>query len=461
MSLRAADLRFLLPRRPRTALVEPGDGALAQALRACGTAVLDPAEPGPPDLLVTRRRVPARAAGAVVQQGPAVALAPGGQRYLVVGGPVGPSLLCLDAPGPRHYLARTWSRPTTATGRARNAVLAGPLGRLAATLRVGGAEPGLPYPLAAALPARTAARVTGWCFVLRSGDDLQRVVVLVFLDGRRSPDLVVKFGRAPGGPRPGRAERAALGELAVRAPELARWATQFVHTGELDGSELTVERAGRGSPLTVHLQALGEAGLPAALQVLDWAGRLGTVTARDDPAVVPELARDVLAAYDAAPLAARLQRVPSVLAHRDLGCWNVVTDGTAPTVLDWESSTGRGLPVGDVAYLATDVLAERHGPAGTADRPAWVARLWAGRTPCSPLLRRWVGDHARALGLDDDAVGALVTSTWLHHGLSQGRRSQLLGAPAAAGYLGAVAGTWLAHPDLGRDWAGFGAWDAA
>ena len=84
-------------------------------------------------------------------------------------------------------------------------------------------------------------------FALRQGDDLQRVIALVF-SGSREPSSVVKFSRLPGGPGRGHHEAAVLAELRRLAPHLSDHATTVLLRSELDGSEVTQHEIGGGLP---------------------------------------------------------------------------------------------------------------------------------------------------------------------------------------------------------------------
>lgn len=383
------------------------------------------------------------------------------RRYVVMRASGGPSLLALDTPEVRRFLARTWSRPTTLRGRARNALLAGPVGRLAATVAVVSSPlQTVPYPIAHAVPAEPRNPITGWLFALREGDDLQRVIALVFR-GSGDPAAVLKFSRLPGAPARGAHEAVVLDELRRLAPQLSAGATAILRRGELDGSEFTVEAAAPGTVLTAALHRERDICQPVVEDLLRWSRSLGVVTRRDDPAARAAWLAHALTPY-AASTAGRLDRVPVVLAHQDLGAWNVVATADRFVVVDWESATTAGLPLSDTAYLLTDLLVQAHGPADDSARAAWARELWAGALPESADLRRRMELAARQLDIADDQLGAIVTATWLHHGLSRQLRSRLLDATSAAGgYLGELAQPWLADHRLGSSWPGFAAWDAA
>jgi hypothetical protein len=469
VSLRAADIRFLLPSPPQTAALISPEPAMSDGLTRAGIRLVDPSDGTVPDLVIAPRSAALKAghAGArsmVVDGRPVNARAWSRRgryvdRYLVKSGPAGPILVALATAPVRGYLATTFSRPSAPVGRMRNRVLNSPLGNFTSNLVVASLEPGLPYPIAAALPEGVGATVSGWLLSFRQGDDLQRVIALVFCNGTSTPSFVVKFGRVPGAPARAAVEKHVLEELCRAAPELTEHATTIEHRGLLGGSELTVEPAAAGSVLTAYLQqAPIERSMAVAENVLDWVGSLGRHTARPNDAATTAARDALLSACGAERLAERLAGLPAVVAHQDLGSWNILTDGTQFTVVDWESATTTGLPLTDLFYFCTDVLAELHAPRDPRERPAWCADLWAGSLPASAVLKQWVLRAARAADVPEGQIGALATACWLHHGQSHGKRAALLDGSAAFGYLGKVAPVWRTDPRLGLDWEGFSAW---
>lgn len=451
VGVRGADVRFLLSRRPDSATTWSDDLAVVDALRGSGIHVTE----NDPDLIVAPpskagRLAASNARAGVLDGWPARtrALRSHGwntQRYLHVAGPDGPVLYATNTPAVRRYLARCWSRPTARLGRLRNRVLQTPAGSLAANSVVATRHPGLPYPLAVGLGSDVISRVSGWLFSMRRGDDLQRIVVLVFCDGADTPSYAVKFSRAPGGPLRGPTEEQILARLEALAPDLAARTPRVDFVGELDGAELTVERAGTGSSLTGWLQTTPrDTAVSMAERILDWVAEIARSTAQSPGRADLELPPG----FD--------PPARGVLTHQDLGSWNILTDGETFTVLDWESARWPGLPLADACYFATDVLAELDGPVHTADRPAWCADLWAGALPASPLLRRWVTRAAYAADVAPELIGPLASACWLGHASSQQRRAKFAeDGTVGYGYLGRFGSVWATDPRLGVRWEGF------
>jgi hypothetical protein len=473
MSLRAADLRFLLPAAPRTAAVVPPDPPLADSLTQAGTRVLEQAtDDGALDLLVASRAERSNplvhGASSVIVRGRPASLGRSRSgdrqmhRYLVAEASSGPTLVALDTPPVRHYVARTWSRPTAISGRARNLVLATPLGTLAANLLVASRDGGVPYPISEALPDDMLGSVSGWLMSCRAGDDFQRIIMPVFTAGQSVPAAVIKFSRQAGAPARAQAEMTILGRITELAPELARQTTRILRSGRFGGSDLIVESAATGGVLTDYLRtARRRRSQPIAEKVLAWITALGVRTAHHSDVTSAQLRTDLTARFGDAAFGARLDGLPFVLAHQDLGSWNIMMNGDDFIVVDWESALDSGLPLADACYFATDALAEICGPKDLARRPVWCAELWAGALPASSALRRWITESAASLGLSIDLVPGIATACWLQHSLSRGKR-EALAQSAAVGYsyLGEFGRIWAGDSRLGLDWGGFSAWPA-
>jgi hypothetical protein len=159
-------------------------------------------------------------------------------------------------------------------------------------------------------------------------------------------------------------------------------------------------------------------------------------------------------------LVARIPPVVGVLQHNDLGSWNILADDHDFTVVDWESSRRVGFPLWDLLYFLGDVVPRLEGPAPPSELLDRAVALFAGRSPRSPHLFRWLRRAVVRLEIPHDAVGAIATMCWLHHGLSgEARRAALHGASAAAaGHLAELGHRWLNDAALGTEWP---AWRAA
>jgi hypothetical protein len=471
MSLRAADLRFLLPAAPQTAAVVPPDAGLVGSLTRAGIRVLEPtAHDTALDVLVTSRAGRSNPLGlgarSVVVRGRPASLGRSRSRdrqvhrYVMAEASDGPTLLALDTPAVRRYLTRTWSRPSAVSGRVRNIILGTPLGALAANLLVASLDTGVPHPISEALPDDMLGSVSGWLMSCRAGDEMQRIILTVFVDGQPVPSAVIKFSRKAGAPVRAQAEMAMLDRISQLAPDLAGQTTRIVRSTMFGGSEVVVEAAATGGVLGNFLRtAPRRRTWPIAERVLAWIAALGVRTAHRSDVESARLRDDLDAAFGDAAVGAHLEGLPLVLAHQDLGSWNIMINGDDFIVVDWESASKSGLPLADACYFATDALAEICGPKDLSKRPAWCADLWAGALPASSMLRRWISESAATLPLSIDRVPAIATACWLQHSLSRGKREALAQSTSVGySYLGELGRLWACDPRLGLDWAGFSSW---
>ncbi|MGI9155911.1 MAG: hypothetical protein ACR2FG_04655 [Marmoricola sp.] len=486
MTLRGADLRFVLSHRVETAVVLPGDrreglGRVAAALVAAGVD-LRPEGDETVDLVV---------AGAADADR---SLAVPGRSHMVLGRPATSAVQRAGTHRWPHLLAGDLHRPTTlvpldravplrwylsdvaaspsASGRLRNRVAAAALDAGAPPawlapprrrLSVLGPNPGphVPRLLAAAAHQAGLPQPRDWVLALGRGDDLQRAVFHVLGESR----WVAKFTRVPGATAAFDRDEVGLGLAADAAGVVAAHAPRLLARLEVDGLPMSVESAAVGRPL-LDLLSTGDA-LRMVDAVAAWVVEVGASTAVPARALDGErarLAHEVLPHWldHGAPhdLLESLSTVPGVLQHNDLGSWNVVTDGHVFRAVDWESARRCGLPLWDLIYLLGDALVRLDGPADPDVLLRRCLELFRGTGPGSPTLFRWVRAAVTRLGLPAEAVGPVATMCWLHHGLSATARvGALAGADAAPlGHLARLAGPWLADPDLGPAWS---AWRCA
>lgn len=491
MSLRGADLRFVLPHQVETTtLLLPSHDVradpISRGLEAAGVRVHlgwpDDRAHRAGDLVVAAARDADRAlqvsarAHLLLGRVRSNRLPTNARRevpLLIRGAITRPeTVVPISPPAALRYYLNRMSRPPMRAGRLRNrafvAMTRGPVApellmpeAALATLVIGGTQPCLVPAMVRAAEALGVPADAQWVLALGRGDDLQRSVFHLLHNGQRR--WVLKFARVPGAAASFARDKAGLtlvrsvgGTTAAHAP---------IHLGclQVGGQHGSVESAAPGRPL---LELLGKRPLPLIDLIAAWVLQMNLTTAAPAAALQPErrrLERDVLPAWRAygAPddLVERLPAVPAVLQHNDLGTWNVVTDGRAFMAVDWESARPAGLPLWDLCYFLADALPRLEGQ---ADRDTYLERaltLFAGRSPHSPLLFRWIRDVVRALQIPPAAVGPLVTLCWLHHGLSTQARTHALAASAAAplGHLALLGRHWLVHPDLGPSWS---AWEA-
>jgi hypothetical protein len=380
-------------------------------------------------------------------------------------------LVPLDRPRPASYALSHWLAADTRWRRARNGaarrlVRAGALPEAGPVTAVASRTTPPPYVLRAVaaeygLPATAEAFLT-----LGQADALSRNLFHVFPDSGDRPEWVVKFARVPGYEIPFARDEKGLGLAHEAGGAVARHAPRLLGRLTIDGLHASVETAAPGGRLRDALRGpSSDRGKMAMVdRVAAWIVEMGRSTAAAPEALAEErlrLAREVLppwAAQGFPPgLVQDLPPLPAVLQHNDMGAWNMVVDGTAFTVVDWESARRHGLPLWDLVYFLTDALGALDGAVTEAEQDEHARRLFRGELPSSEALFGWLRRAVAELGLPPDAVGPVVTLGWLHHGLSHLARDASL-EQAAQGHGRAVpaieriAPLWLADPALGPTW---------
>lgn len=474
MSLRRTDARFLLP-EPAGSATRSRDGweELGQLgvqvvgcggqLAVSGAGELDAAlADRPPSVIVEggapRRRL--RSAGYSEQ------------RYLALPSLDAPDfLLPLGQPHTARYLLNDWIAPATRLKRRRNRIVAPVIGRGAVpprspTLTVASQRPGVPFLLRDAQPYGVPPHAQ-WFLVPAQGDVLSRGAFVVFAPGRREPTWIIKHARVPGRTEPFDRDERGLGLAARAGGVVARHSPRLLARFESAGIEASLESAGLGARLIGLLTSAASrmTKLAAVDRLAEWTLETAATTAASAGMLRPELERlgsAVLPRWPGADprLLDRLGGVPAVLQHNDLGTWNIVVaaDGGF-TVLDWESVQENALPLWDLTYFLADALAHVDGASPLGARQDHFRRLFRGELETSAVLFGWIARTVARCGIPPEAVGAIVTLGWLHHGLSGAARvtasaaHRLEGPPAPwFEHFRRMGETWLADPQLGADW---------
>lgn len=467
---RLLDPLFLLSRYPTSAAVLGDVPGMAAALNEAGIAEQPDAElvvaPASRWAEVAR----SRARLALVHGAPLCARRGGwtSQRVLALPRPRAARLLLPlgDPAAARGALARNaprWTRRATVKDEVAQRLLGAGMAPPARQLLVGSRDGVLPWPLAVAAESGLDVRGSRW-LVLGDGDVLQRAALHVV---NAYGGLVVKLGRVPASKASFERDRSASALTARLPPAVARAVPALLLSTEAHGLPLAVEQRVDGRPLLELLASR----LPAAdklaevERVADWVHALGAATARPAAALGPErerLAREVLPRWTefGAPVAAveaalsALPDLPAVLQHNDLGAWNVVADGRGGFgVVDWESARSAGLPLWDLVYFLGDALTSFSG-APPAERVHELVRLFAGDHARSAVLFSHLRRAVGAASVPADAVGAIVTLCWLHHGLSPADRRARHGdaGTGTVALASLVAERWLQEPQLGPGW---------
>jgi hypothetical protein len=479
MSLRRIDPRFVLPRRPATAVVLGDLEEWRRGLEQTGVDVVAASPRKAPDLTVA----PAQLAHPALATGAQMLLLEGRlPRELRLGAKTRqllarpdleqPSLLIpLDEPLVSCYAVSHWSvldRPwKVARMRVALELLRRrrfpPVGSVVAAVAPDG---GPPFMVAAAAEHLDLPVDTQWLLTLGQGDALSRNVFHLFPRAERAPTHVLKFARVPGHAEPFERDARGLAIAAQAGGRVAEHAPRFLGRFEHDGINASVETAAVGHRLRDLLLRPGRRDEKLRLieTIAEWVLDVARETAGPADSLVEErerLTREVvphwLEAGVARAVVATVPPVAAVLQHNDLGSWNIVVDRHRFTALDWESARERGLPLWDLFYFLADALAVLDGSVAGETRHIHTTRLFRGDLASSSILFEWTRRGVEQLEIPSDAVGRIATLCWLHHSLSPVRRRaaiDVLARGAAQPVHGTenVAAAWLSEPGLGEDW---------
>jgi Phosphotransferase enzyme family len=472
MSLRRIDVRFVLPRAPREAVVLGLEDWHA-ALRNNGDDLrMDGLQP---DLAVApvdrAQEAVSTGAEAVILEGRGgvQTLRRAGfvtRAYLPLPGLAEPDLLLPLGPGsPARYALARWRPATTALKRTRNALAARLAERGTVPGRphqvVGTRERGPPFLIAAAAAVGIPPDV-GWFLTLGQGDDLTRAVFHLFPPCEERPSWVLKFARVPGYEEPFARDEAALALAASGGPTVTAHAPSLLGRFEAASHHASVETAAVGERLSTMLARSRSDARAAIDEIAAWIVDVAEKTAAPSHMLAAERARvgkEVLPAWSADPrLVTELPELPAVLQHNDLGSWNVVWDAPGRfTAVDWESARRHGFPLWDLLYFLVDVLPQLDGARSIEARVDGALQLLRGQTRWSTTLFAWIRKAVERASLPPETVGRLATLAWLHHGLSHNARAEAV-ARAAGGTgveippIERIAPVWLSDPMLGVDW---------
>jgi hypothetical protein len=362
------------------------------------------------------------------------------------------------------------SRGTT-TGRwrivrdrlAAAAAGSGVLARAMPAVAVGARTDGAPALLEA---ARELGLPDGacWNMIVSPGSAMRRNAFLVFAPGSAEPDYALKFSRVP--ELTVQFEREERGVAVARAAggSVASVAPKYMGRVEVQGHHAALETAARGVRLAALLRGPADvnAKLSAVEQMVGWLERVSQETASPPATLVPELERirqDVLPDYTGRivpDLVDQVSLVPSVFCHHDPSEENIVLGPRGLTLLDWEWAQRHGLPLADLVYFGTGTLRILDGVTREEERVMHFVELMQGRAPSSQRMFGWVERLSRALQLEREAVGALVTLGVLEHGHASRRErhrfEQGTGAELAPALAERAASAWLSEPGLGPAW---------
>jgi hypothetical protein len=297
---------------------------------------------------------------------------------------------------------------------------------------------------------------------------VRRDAFLLFPPEGARPEQVVKFSRVPGERAQFERDEQAARLVAETGGAVARRAPSLLARFDAAGREASVETVAAGTKLTNLLREprSRRAKLAVVEAVARWLVQVARETASPPEALHPERRRlesDVLPAWveHGVPrdLVAAIPSVPATFQHNDVAEENVVWGDGSFTVLDWEWAQPHGLPVGDLVYFAAHVLRIVDGAATEEARDRHFVDLFSGRAQSSPVLFRWVRELVEALELPPEAVGPLVTISWLDRGrlsLTERRRAEALAKTELdPAFAERAARAWIEEPALGAGWSGW------
>ena len=277
-----------------------------------------------------------------------------------------------------------------------------------------------------------------WLLLTGGPRSINKAVALGFADAEREPKMAVKIARVPESAAGLAREAETLRGLEVRHRQALTGVPRVLFHEEQNGLAAVGETALTGVPVFSRLTA---ATFPRfAAQATDWQLALAGLPAVAPPAAYHHrLVNQVLADFEAnvggvvdrgllreaeAALGA-LPPLPVVCEQRDFSPWNVLLglDGEL-VVLDWESSTLKGLPALDLLYfLAYAVFfldhAMKPGAAYQDARRRSYRRAMNPTTRTGEVVAESIARYADGLGLSRAALRPLRVLLWMLHSRSE------------------------------------------
>ena len=247
-----------------------------------------------------------------------------------------------------------------------------------------------PAAVAAAAGAGLSASLVG-----SGGSPRRRSTFLVAKDARTAPHTAIKVGPL------GWAVRGAKEQLVLRRLQGIAGLAEAVPTpighGVSGTMSWSAESAAKGRPSRMYCVA--QATPPGCCGC--W-----NASRRGSPSLAQRHGRYVTGQPESAlplrgelreleTLRMRLQAVPGVLVHGDVGTGgNVFVDDHGFSIIDWETAAEQELPLTDVLPLLCNALAALRGHRRPTIAAQYVLRLCAGREADSPWLCRSCGATA-------------------------------------------------------------------
>jgi hypothetical protein len=282
-------------------------------------------------------------------------------------------------------------------------------------------------------------------FVSGGQEPWARLVLLAFSEDDSEPSVVLKAGRLAAYDEATEHEHEVLSSVRAQLDEATRATVpEVISLVALGRRPVSVQSAVRGVSALARMhgrrtdaaRAWSDLNLAA-----DWllSLQLQTERSRVAPGVpgwaahVDEPLERFVDAFGRAPEVERLfgalrdhtataaAALPIVLCHRDVGPWNVLVDGEAVRVIDWEVARD-GPALTDLVYASLHWAFEARGLANEADRRRELRRLYTGAMDdgaAASAMRTTIRRSVEALRIDPRLIPPLVVLTMVGQALDR------------------------------------------
>ncbi|MEN9938038.1 MAG: hypothetical protein RLZZ387_4617 [Chloroflexota bacterium] len=274
-----------------------------------------------------------------------------------------------------------------------------------------------------------------WGLAARGEYRSQKVLMLLFDEGRADPTYIVKLTRDPAFNWRLENERRALETLRSAGCGDAEVLARPAFFGHHGGLAVLGETMVGGVPF--HQRTTGDAACPLARSVIDWLLSLAEATAvrarpEETAAWLEDLREQFVRIYRPEPQYARFlaeqaaavgasdSRFPLVFQCGDVGPWNaLVTPSGRVAFTDWEAADVRGMPLWDLFYFMRSyaVLVARRG--GVRRPLEGVERQLLAETPLSAVLLGAVREYCARIDLRRELAGPLFYTCWMYWALRE------------------------------------------
>lgn len=269
-------------------------------------------------------------------------------------------------------------------------------------------------------------------------------VLLHLLSAEGERVAVAKVGRA--GARVDEAD--VLRRLGGAARDAGAAVPRVLGAGRVSGRRVALLAAVPGERAATALRGRPGRVAPLLGRLAAWLEAWNRATLRVEPLDPEALEREVLRPLallapllpDGAAYAARVRSLcarlagtplPRVAAHGDLTMHNVLLDGAAPGVVDWEAARPDGWPLADLEYAAVDAAA---AAGGYRDRTGAWAACFRGGGAWAPEVGRLRARAAEALEVPPAFAALCRHACWLHHAANE----HVAAGPGSRPFLGVL-----------------------